>query len=85
MKSGATIVEECFHQFAPEGVSGVVVIQESHFTIHTWPEHRYASIDLFTCGERINPWVAFDYLTEKLRCDNVEYRDLSRGIRNTNS
>ena len=85
IKSGATIVEECFHQFAPEGVSGVVVIQESHFTIHTWPEHRYASIDLFTCGERTNPWAAFDYLTEKLRCDNVEYRDLSRGIRNTNS
>lgn len=85
VKSRATIVEECFHRFEPHGVSGVVVIQESHLTIHTWPEHRYASIDLFTCGWRIDPWAAFDYLKETLRCDNVEYRDLSRGIRNTNS
>jgi S-adenosylmethionine decarboxylase proenzyme len=48
--SGLTIVLDNFHHFAPHGVSGVVVIAESHVTIHTWPEYRYAAVDLFTCG-----------------------------------
>ena len=60
--SGATIVQEAFHLFNPHGVSGVVVIAESHLTIHTWPEYSYAAVDLFTCGDDVNPDVAFDYL-----------------------
>lgn len=47
---GATVVGAHFHAFSPYGVSGVVVIQESHLTIHTWPEYAYAAIDVFTCG-----------------------------------
>lgn len=47
---GATVVSSHFHRFAPQGVSGVIVIAESHITIHTWPEHGYAAIDVFTCG-----------------------------------
>lgn len=47
---GATLVSSHFHRFAPQGVSGVVVIAESHLTVHTWPEHRYAAVDVFTCG-----------------------------------
>ncbi len=50
------------------GVSGVVVIQESHLTIHTWPECGYAAVDLFTCGTNVRPWTAFDYLQERLGC-----------------
>ncbi|MBU1650990.1 adenosylmethionine decarboxylase, partial [bacterium] len=53
--SGATIVEEVFHMFSPHGVSGVVVIAESHLAIHTWPEYGYAAVDLFTCGDEIEP------------------------------
>ena len=83
LKSGAHIVEERFHKFSPQGVSGVIVIEESHLTIHTWPEFRYASIDLFTCGRRIDPWAAFDCLKERLKCGNMEYRDMSRGFRNS--
>ncbi|HEY0868366.1 MAG TPA: adenosylmethionine decarboxylase, partial [Fimbriimonas sp.] len=49
-ESKATVVAESFHEFKPYGVSGAVIIQESHYTIHTWPEHRYAAIDLFYCG-----------------------------------
>jgi S-adenosylmethionine decarboxylase len=49
-RSGATIVTDTFHRFSPHGVSGVVVISESHVAIHTWPEHGYAAVDIFTCG-----------------------------------
>ncbi len=49
-KAGATIVDSIFHDFSPGGLSGVIVIAESHVTIHTWPEHRYAAVDAFTCG-----------------------------------
>lgn len=52
-EAGATIVETRFHQFAPWGVSGIVIIQESHLSIHTWPEHGFAAFDLFTCDAEI--------------------------------
>ena len=48
---GATIVGHAFHQFSPQGVTGVVIIAESHICIHTWPEHGYAAVDIFTCGD----------------------------------
>ena len=48
--AGATVINSTFHHFSPFGVSGVVVIQESHLAIHTWPEYQYAAVDLFTCG-----------------------------------
>lgn len=51
LKSGAEIREVAFHKFAPQGVSGVVIISESHLTIHSFPEHGYASIDVYTCGD----------------------------------
>lgn len=53
-QSGATVIESRFHQFVPQGVSGVVVISESHFAVHAWPEHEYAAVDLFTCGESVD-------------------------------
>ena len=53
-QSGATVIESRFHQFTPQGVSGVVVISESHFAVHAWPEHEYAAVDLFTCGENVD-------------------------------
>ena len=52
--SGATIISSSFHQFEPQGISGVVIIAESHFTIHAWPEHNYAAVDIFTCGDNIH-------------------------------
>lgn len=53
-ESGATVVDSMFHQFLPQGVSGVVIISESHFAVHAWPEHDYAAVDLFTCGEKVD-------------------------------
>lgn len=51
--SGATYVNHFFHKFSPQGVSGAIIIAESHISIHTWPEHGYAALDVFTCGEKI--------------------------------
>ena len=79
IKANATIVQSVFHLFNPWGVSGAVVIQESHLTIHTWPEYGYAAIDLFTCGEEVNPWVAFKYLEGKLKAKKKETIEIDRG------
>jgi S-adenosylmethionine decarboxylase proenzyme len=78
-RSKATIVSSHFHHFNPHGVSGVIVIAESHLTIHTWPEHRYAAVDLFTCGKRLEPQLAFEYLSEALQARDVGFKELKRG------
>lgn len=76
----ATIVESVFHTFSPWGVSGVIVIKESHLAIHTWPEYRYAAVDLFTCGNTIKLWIAFKFLEEKLKAKRFDLMEVSRGI-----
>jgi len=75
---GATVVESAFHHFSPLGVSGVVIIMESHLTIHTWPEYSYAAIDIFTCGD-IQMDKGIDFLKEKLRSKKSEIKVLNRG------
>ena len=62
LHAGAEVREVVFHRFTPQGVSGVVVISESHLAIHTWPELGYAAIDVFTCGDRVDPHDACEYL-----------------------
>lgn len=80
LEAGAEVREVAFHKFSPQGVSGVVVISESHLTIHTWPELGYAAVDVFTCGSRVNPWDACNYLTEKLKSSNMTATEVKRGI-----
>jgi S-adenosylmethionine decarboxylase len=77
---GATIVQSCFHLFNPYGVSGVVIIAESHLTVHTWPEAGYAALDFFTCGDACDPMVCFDYVKSKLVASDTAYQELHRGI-----
>lgn len=79
-RAGATPVKREFHQFAPHGVSGVVIITESHLTIHTWPEHGYAAVDFFTCGEGTNPLRAHEYLTRGLDATRAHPLTLRRGL-----
>ncbi|RLD15696.1 MAG: S-adenosylmethionine decarboxylase proenzyme [Caldiserica bacterium] len=79
-KAGATIIDSVFHTFQPYGVSGVVVIAESHLAIHTWPEYGFASIDIYTCGEDVDPWKAFEYLEEILEPENTSVLELKRGV-----
>lgn len=78
--ANATIVTSCFHKFNPWGVSGAVIIQESHLTIHTWPEYGYAAVDVFTCGDTVNPWVGFDYLEKALKSQRSESTEVARGV-----
>ncbi|MFT5647886.1 MAG: spermidine synthase [Aureispira sp.] len=75
----ATVINSTFHHFSPYGVSGVVVIQESHLAIHAWPEYQYAAVDIFTCGEKVNPWVAYDFLKNAFEADHGSSMELNRG------
>lgn len=75
-----TLVKECFHRYAPQGVSGVLVIAESHLSIHTWPEHRYAAIDLFTCGDPSELARMPALLGAALKSSRSEFRVVDRGL-----
>jgi S-adenosylmethionine decarboxylase proenzyme len=76
---GATIVSHCFHRFSPHGVSGVVVIAESHLAIHTWPEHGYAAVDLFTGGNSLDSESCLAYVRETLHSRHYSTSYLLRG------
>jgi spermidine synthase len=77
-KAGATVINSTFHHFSPYGVSGVVVIQESHLAIHTWPEYGYAAVDLFTCGD-MDAWISFDFLKEAFKSQSYSAIEMKRG------
>ncbi len=82
--AGATILSESFHSFPPYGgVSGVVIIAESHFSIHTWPEYCYAAIDIFTCGNSLHPEKAVELLVRELQSRDHSILELNRGILNS--
>jgi S-adenosylmethionine decarboxylase len=78
--SGATIIQPLFHQFSPHGVTGVVVVAESHFSLHTWPEYGYCALDIFTCGDSINADQALDYLKDSLKAASVSVMEIKRGV-----
>lgn len=78
--SRATIISHNFHKFSPYGVSGVVVIAESHVAIHTWPEYNYAAVDIFTCGDTIDPWIIQEHLKEYFESKNVSSMEMKRGL-----
>ncbi len=80
LEAGAEVRECAFHKFSPQGVSGVVVISESHLAIHTWPELGYAAVDVFTCGDEVNPWDACNYLVEKFKAGHMTATEVKRGI-----
>ena len=77
--AGADVREFVFHKFNPQGVTGVVVIAESHITIHTWPELEYAAIDVFTCGSKVKPQKAVNFLIRKFSADDVKIKEIKRG------
>jgi S-adenosylmethionine decarboxylase len=82
--ANAEILKVAFHRFQPHGVSGVVVIAESHMSIHTWPESGYAAVDFYTCGDRADPWRACQYAAEKLGAQSMLTTEVKRGIVSTN-
>ena len=76
----ATVIGAHFHEFSPHGISGVVIIAESHLSIHTWPEYGYAAVDVFTCGDVLEPSVAANYLIQKFESTNPSVIEVRRGI-----
>ena len=79
-RAQATIVDVVFHEFNPFGISGVVVIAESHLSIHTWPEYRYAAVDIFSCGDTLQPDVAASYLVEQFGAERTSMVEMQRGL-----
>ena len=79
-RAQATIVDVVFHEFNPFGISGVVVIAESHLSIHTWPEYRYAAVDIFSCGEVLQPEIAATYLVEQFAAERTSVVEMQRGL-----
>ena len=78
-RAQATIVDTVFHEFNPFGISGVVVIAESHLSIHTWPEYRYAAVDIFSCGDVLKPEIAANYLVEQFAAERTSVVEVQRG------
>jgi len=77
--AGATVLGESFHRFNPHGISGVVIIAESHLFIHTWPEYGYAAADIFTCGDTVKPEKAAEMLISKLGARHHSIVEMQRG------
>jgi S-adenosylmethionine decarboxylase len=79
VEGGATLVSSHFHHFSPQGVSGVVVIAESHITVHTWPEHGYAAVDVFTCGHPEVAEAVMALIIAALHAETVHRTSFQRG------
>lgn len=79
-RAGATVVGEAFHRFSPHGVSGVVIISESHLSIHSWPEFGYAAADIFTCGNSTDPLKAAQFMIDKLGSRQPSVTEIKRGM-----
>lgn len=77
--AGATVVDSSFHRFPIQGLSGVVVLSESHISVHTFPEHDYAAFDIFTCGSHVDPERGADFLVDRLGADRCFTRRFLRG------
>ena len=76
---GATVLGDTFHQFSPQGVTGIIAIAESHLSIHTWPEYRYAAVDIFTCCESFEPTSAAQLLIDRFQSKDPEIIKVERG------
>lgn len=83
-RAGATIVDQSFHKFSPYGLSGVVVIAESHLAAHTWPEHQAACVDLFSCTQKLNIDEAATFLADAFQANHFEVRCEERAIMHPN-
>ncbi|MGE5344228.1 MAG: adenosylmethionine decarboxylase [Candidatus Omnitrophota bacterium] len=80
--SGAKMVQSVIHQFNPHGISGVIVIEESHFSVHTWPEYGYCALDIFTCGDEIDYYSALQCLKDEFQAKNLSVTEMKRGLLN---
>ncbi len=78
-QQNATIIDTHWHRFEPYGISQIVILAESHISIHTWPEDKYQSLDIYTCGEHVMPHKALQYILDNIKC-KAKVKTLARGI-----
>ena len=78
--AGASVWSISSSKFPPSGVSGVVVISESHISTHTWPEMGYAALDIYTCGTNVKPDKAVIYAVEAFGAETSHITEITRGI-----
>jgi S-adenosylmethionine decarboxylase proenzyme len=78
-KANNTPLEVLIHKFSPQGITGVILLAESHIAIHAWPEFNYLAIDIFTCGKKAMPYKALRYLEKEFKPKKVEIREIKRG------
>jgi len=79
-KSGATLIKTVLHKFEPQGISGVLILAESHIAVHTWPEHGYAAFEIFMCGDVAEPGEAHRYIADMLQPRSVDVKIVVRGV-----
>ncbi|WP_433707351.1 adenosylmethionine decarboxylase [Paenibacillus illinoisensis] len=77
---GATVMSVQSKQFEPQGATVLVLLSESHLSIHTYPERGFAAIDCYTCGETVDPQLAIDYLVSVLKPEITYAKKLVRGL-----
>jgi len=78
-KAGNTPLKITIHKFQPQGITGIVLLAESHVAVHTWPEYNYVAIDIYTCGDKANPKKALEYLKKQFQPEKVEIKVIKRG------
>jgi len=78
-KAKSIPLKVAIYKFSPQGLTGVVLLAESHIALHAWPEINYLAIDIFTCGNKAMPYRAFEYLKKTFKPKKVEIKELKRG------
>jgi S-adenosylmethionine decarboxylase len=78
-KSGNIPLKFSYHKFNPHGLTGVLLLAESHISFHSWPEFGYLAIDIFSCGKNTKPEKALNYLKRVLKPKKVEVFIIKRG------
>ncbi len=78
--AGLSKLSSHFHQFYPHGATGIILLEESHISIHTWPEHGYAAIDVYTCGGKEKTFKAMEYILKVLKPKRVDEKIAERGV-----
>lgn len=78
-KAKSTDLEFISHKFEPQGLTGVLILAESHISYHSWPEKKYLAIDIFTCGKKTKPEKALEFLKKILNPKKIKVKEIKRG------
>jgi len=78
-KANNTPLEFVIHKFEPQGITAVILLAESHISLHSWPEHNYVAVDIFTCGNKVFPYKALEYLKKAFQPKKVLVKEVKRG------